>query len=143
VWLRHTKNEIHQWRMSRVKQPHNCGTSDVRYVHSQCTARYLRQQIVSVVCADSDITATALIEVIHGLTTYRVSYDKAWRAKEHAMALLWGDWREAYAKVPRLLHIIAHFNPGTRCVIDTCGQWLLNETGRYYPVLKHVFWCFS
>jgi hypothetical protein len=97
---------------------------------------------VSIVWVDSDITAAALIEVIHGLTTYWVRYGKAWRAKEHTLALLWGDWREAYAKVPRLLHAIAHFNPGTKCVIDTCGQWLPNETGRYYPVLKHVFWCF-
>jgi hypothetical protein len=60
----------------------------------------------------------------------------------HTLALLWGDWKEAYAKVPRLLYAIAHFNPDTRCDIDTCGQWLPNETGRYYPVLKHVFWCF-
>jgi hypothetical protein len=29
VWLYHTKNEIHQWRMSRVKQPHTCGTLEV------------------------------------------------------------------------------------------------------------------
>jgi hypothetical protein len=54
-----------------------------------------------------------------------------------------GDWRESYAKVLRLLHAISHFNPGTKCVIDTCGQWLPNDNSQYYPVLKHVFWCFS
>jgi hypothetical protein len=32
---------------------------------------------MSIVWADSDITIDALIEVIHGLTTYRVQYDKA------------------------------------------------------------------
>jgi hypothetical protein len=97
---------------------------------------------VSIVWADSNITVVALIEVIHRLTTYRVRYGKAWRAKEHAMAFLWGDWREAYAKVPRLLHAISHFDSGTRCVTNTCGQWLPNETGRYYLMLKCVFWCF-
>jgi hypothetical protein len=91
---------------------------------------------------DSDITIATLIEAINCLTTYRVSYNKAWRAKEHTLALLWGDWKEAYAKIPRLLHVIAHFNRGTGCDIDTCGQWLPNETGRYYPVLKRIFWCF-
>jgi hypothetical protein len=55
---------------------------------------------------------------------------------------LWGDWKEAYAKVLRLLHAIAYFNPGTRCDIDTYGQWLPNETGRYYLMLKRIFWCF-
>jgi hypothetical protein len=98
---------------------------------------------MSIVWAGSDITAGAFIEVIHGLTTYQTRYDKAWRVKEHALVILWGDWREAYAKVPKLLHAIAHFNPGTRCIINTCGHWLPNEIGQYYPVLKRVFWCFS
>jgi hypothetical protein len=142
VRLRHTSNEIHQWRVSRVKQPHTCGTSEVRHVHSQCMAKYLGRRIVSIMWADSDITVAALIEAIHYLTTYWVCYGKAWRANEHALVLLWGDWREAYAKVPRLLHAIAQFNLGTRCDIDTCGQWLPNEIGRYYLVLKRVFWCF-
>jgi hypothetical protein len=45
---------------------------------------------VSIVWVDSDIMVAALIEVIHGLTTYRVCYGKAWRAKEHTLAVLWG-----------------------------------------------------
>jgi hypothetical protein len=142
-WLRRTKNKIHQWKVSRVKQPHTCGTSEVRHVHSQCTTRFIGRRIISIVWADSDITVATLMEVIHNLTTYWVCYDKAWRAKEHTLTLLWGDWREAYIKVSRLLNDISHFNPGTRCVIDTCGQWLPNEKGRYYSVLKHIFWCFS
>jgi hypothetical protein len=97
---------------------------------------------VSIVWANSDIIVAALIEIIHGLTTYRVHYGKAWRAKEHILAFLWGDWREAYAKVARLLHVISHFNPGTRCIIDICGQWLPNETSRYYLVSKRLSWCF-
>jgi hypothetical protein len=36
VWLRRIKNEIHKWKVSRVKQPHTCDTSEVRHVHSQC-----------------------------------------------------------------------------------------------------------
>jgi hypothetical protein len=91
---------------------------------------------MSIVWADSDIIVDALIEVIHSLTTYRVWYGKAWRAKEHVLVLLWGDWRESYTKVPRLLNAISHFNPGTRCIIDSCGQLLPNKKGRYYPVLK-------
>jgi hypothetical protein len=55
---------------------------------------------------------------------------------------LWGDWKEAYARVPKLLHAITHFNSCIRCDIDTWGQWLPIEIGRYYSVLKRVFWCF-
>jgi hypothetical protein len=95
VWLRHTSNEIYQWRVSRVRQPHTCGTSEVRHVHSQCTTKYLGWRIVWV---GSNITVATLIEVIHDLTTYQVHYGKVWRAKEHVLSLLWGDWREAYTK---------------------------------------------
>jgi hypothetical protein len=129
VCLRHTKNEIHQWRVSKVKQHHTCGMSEVCHVHSQFTTKYLRHQIMSIVWVDSDIMVAALIEVIHYLTTYKVRYGKVWRTKEHALTLLWGHWREAYAKVPMMLNAISHFNPGTRCVIDTCGQWLPNDKG--------------
>jgi hypothetical protein len=41
---------------------------------------------------------------------------------EHALTLLWGDWKEAYIKVPRMLSVISHFNPGTKCVINTDGK---------------------
>jgi hypothetical protein len=88
VWIHRTKNEIHRWKVCTVKQPHTCGTSEVRHVHPQCTTGFLGRRIMSIVWAQSDIIVAALIEVIHGLTTYRVCYDKAWRAKEHTLTLL-------------------------------------------------------
>jgi hypothetical protein len=107
---------------------YTCGTSEVRHVHSQCMTKYLGWQIVSIVWADSDITIAALIEAIKCLTKYRVSYGKAWRAKEHALTLLWGGWKEAYAKVPRLLHAIVHCRP----IISVDGTFL---TGKYKGTL--------
>jgi hypothetical protein len=48
---------------------------------------------MSIVWAQSDITVAAPIEVIHGLTTYQVRYDKAWR--ERSMHWLFcGEIRE-------------------------------------------------
>jgi hypothetical protein len=40
VWVRRTKNEIHQWKVCTVKQLHTCGTSEVKHVHPQCTTRF-------------------------------------------------------------------------------------------------------
>jgi hypothetical protein len=76
-------------------------------------AKYLAHRIVSIVWADSDIMLAALIEVIHSLTAYRVPYGKSWRAKEQTLPILWGDWKETYAKVSRMSSAISHFNPGT------------------------------
>jgi hypothetical protein len=93
VWLCRTKNRIHQWRVSRVKQYYTCGTSEVRQVHFQYTTKYLGHRIVSIVWADSGIMVATLIEVIHDLAKYQVRYSKAWKAKEYALAVLWRDWK--------------------------------------------------
>jgi hypothetical protein len=72
VWLRRMKNEIHQWRVPRVKQPHTCSTSEVQHALSQFTTKFNGCRIVSTMWVDSDITVATLIEGIHGLTTYQV-----------------------------------------------------------------------
>jgi hypothetical protein len=126
---------------------HGEATSYLWYVRSPACSPSMHgkvsgNRIISIVLPQSDITVATLIEVIHDLTTYQVCYDKAWRAKENALTLLWGDWREPYTKVLRLLNVISYFNPVTRCIINSCDQWLPNKKGRHYSVLKRVLWCF-
>jgi hypothetical protein len=52
-----------------------------------------------------------MIETIFGFTGY-MKYSKAWRAKQHAIELLWSDWKDAYNQVPRILSAMKHFNAG-------------------------------
>ena len=83
-------------------------------MHAQSTAKYLGRHLVGLVRADSDALVSSIIETIFGFTGYRVKYSKAWRAKQHAIELLWGDWKEAYNQVPRILSAMKHFNQGLR-----------------------------
>jgi hypothetical protein len=77
----------------RDGEPHTCRPSQVKGVHAQLTGSYIRRCILSVVRENSDVTASSLIESILLFAGYRVKYSKAWRAKQHAIALLWGDWK--------------------------------------------------
>jgi hypothetical protein len=70
----------------------------VKGVHAQLIASYIERCISGVVRDNSDVTASSLIESILMFAGYLVKYSKAWRAKQHAIALLWGDWKESYAK---------------------------------------------
>ena len=72
-------------------------------MHAQHTACYLGRRLVGTVRADSDTSVSSMIETIFGFTCYRVKYLMAWQAKQHAIELLWGDWKEAYNQVPRIL----------------------------------------
>uniref|UniRef100_K3XRE7 SWIM-type domain-containing protein n=1 Tax=Setaria italica TaxID=4555 RepID=K3XRE7_SETIT len=101
-----------QWRISKIVQPHTCRSSQPKRVHAQCTA-----------------------------TGYRVKYLKAWRAKQHAIALLWGDWKESYGMVPRVLIVMAYYNPGIKWFPHTSGM-MQPDNGIFKHVLQRVFCCF-
>jgi hypothetical protein len=92
-----------KWNITKVGEPHACRSSQVKGVHTHLTANYIGRCILSVVRENSDVTANSLIESILLFARYRVKYSKAWWAKQHAISLLWGDWKESYAKIPRVL----------------------------------------
>jgi hypothetical protein len=69
---------------------------EAKGVHTQNTTRYLGHRLVGMVRADSNTSVSRMIKTIFGFTGYRVKYSKAWRAKQHAIELLWGDCKEAY-----------------------------------------------
>jgi hypothetical protein len=140
VWARKLRND--KWKIRNVKQPHTCRTSRAKGEHGQNTGRYLGRRLVGIVRADSDTSVSSLIESIYGFTGYRVKYSKAWRAKQHAIELLWGDWKEAYNQVPRILTAMKHFNPGLRWY-PYVGRIVTDVDGIPKHVLQRVFWCFS
>jgi hypothetical protein len=98
--------------------------------------------VVAVVRADSDISVSSLIETLRCFNGYRVKYSKAWRTKQHAIELLWGDWKEAYNQVPRILSAMKHFNDGLRWY-PHAGRIVDDVDGVPKHVLQRVFWCFS
>jgi hypothetical protein len=97
--------------------------------------------ILGVVRENSDVTASSLIKSILLFAGYRVKYSKAWRAKQHEIALLWGDWKESYAKIPRVLRAMNHFIPGVKWFPYMIGL-RVHHSCVLKPVLLRVFWCF-
>ena len=129
VWARIVSG-TGQWKITNVKQPHTCASSKPKQVHAHCTARYLSHRILGIVQKDSDTSVPSFMESIFALSSYRVKYSKAWRAKQYAIALLWGDWLESYARLPRVLTGMSLFNPGIRWFTYT-GNMMLPHNGVY------------
>jgi hypothetical protein len=131
-----------KWKITKVVEPHTCRSSQVKGVHTQLTATYIGRYILGVVRENSDVTTSSLIESILLFARYHVKYSKAWQAKQHAIALLWGNWKESYAKIPRVLRAINHFNPGVKWFPYMIG-WRVRDGCVLKPVLLRVFWCFQ
>jgi hypothetical protein len=90
---------------------------------------------------DPDVSIVSLIESIKAFINYIMKYGKAWRAKQHAISMLWGDWKDAYGRVPKILQEITHFNPSTQWCTHTTGKEELHN-GVMKTVMERVYWCF-
>uniref|UniRef100_K3YCS2 SWIM-type domain-containing protein n=1 Tax=Setaria italica TaxID=4555 RepID=K3YCS2_SETIT len=140
VWSR-LISSTGQLKISNVVQPHTCRSSQPKREHVQCTAKYLGRRILGIIRKDSETSVPSLVESIFIFSGYRVKYSKAWRAKQHTVALLWGDWKESYGIVPRVLSAMTYYNPGVKWCIDSCGM-MLPDNGVLKHILQRVFWCF-
>ena len=107
-------------------------------MHAQNIACYLGRRLVDAVRADSDTSISSMIETIFGFTGYRVKYSKAWRAKQHAIELLWGDWKEAYNQGPRILSAMKYYNPGLTWY-PSVGRIVTDVDGVPKHVLQRLF----
>ncbi|WVZ91479.1 hypothetical protein U9M48_037645 [Paspalum notatum var. saurae] len=106
------KDKVGKWRITSVQQPHTCATAEVEETHLQLNSRFIAKTFCNVIKHMPTITVSALIESIFLRFEYRVKYGKAWRAKQLALAMIYGDWEEAYERLPRMMNAIKAKNPG-------------------------------
>ncbi|KAK1664520.1 hypothetical protein QYE76_052679 [Lolium multiflorum] len=74
---------------------------------------------------------------------YDVKYGKAWKAKQAAFKMLYGDWEEAYNRVPRLLLAMAATNPGMVHVVEPSATKMTLHDGKRVRVFHRAFWSFE
>jgi len=133
-----------KWRITKVVQPHTCLSNKGKENHPQLAARYLAHCILGLIDDDNDVSVSYLIRSILRFTGYESKYGKAWCAKQIALEICWGSWKEAYNRVPRILCAMTHYNPGLKWFIDTGGKyWQNHYTGEVKQVLRCVFWSFA
>jgi hypothetical protein len=58
------------------------------------------------------IMVSALVDIIFLRYNYYVKYGKAWRAKQRALELIFGDWEQAFECLPVMLNAMKAVNPG-------------------------------
>ena len=58
-----------------------------------------------------DVKVSLIIERMQSKFGYTVSYRKAWKAKQLAIAVTFGNWEASYSSLPGLLAAVQHFMP--------------------------------
>ena len=68
-------------------EPHTCLSNRGKENNQQLTAHYLARHILGLVDDNNDISVSSLQQSISGFVQYDVTYGKAWRAKQIALAI--------------------------------------------------------
>jgi hypothetical protein len=112
-WTIHArKGKDASWRITSVVQPHTCLTNVDDRNHAQLSSRFISHRLVNIIKNHPLMTVAALIEVVMVAWGYGVKYGRAWRTKDRALKLIYGDWAEAYKHLPAMLHSMKAKNLG-------------------------------
>lgn len=136
------KNEEH-FIISRY-EPHSCTEELVRNINSNVDSKFIAQMLLSAIQADISMKPQSIMAEVLNRTGMSVNYHLAWRAKQKALKMLFGDYRESYNWAPRLLRKIQESNPGTRYVSAHEPVYLADGSiapNHFY--LMRLFWSFG
>ena len=143
-WKVHaTKRSSGTWRISRVGKEHSCATAEGSGSHRQLTSKFIANRLCNAIKLQPTLSASELALYIFEVFQYRVKYGKAWRAREEAMKLIYGEWGEAYVRLPTLLQAIKQRNPSMVYHIDTHPDRVVNVDGVTKKIFMRAFWCFG
>jgi hypothetical protein len=100
----------------------NIDELNVKDDHRQLTSEFIAYRLSNTIKTLPTFTIKGVIDMVKALFGYTVKYGKAWKAKQAAFKMLYGDWEEAYNRLPRLLGAMASTNPGMYTVVEPFGQ---------------------
>ena len=90
--------------------------------HRQLTSEFIAYRISNTISSLPTMKIQTIIDVVQEMFFHKVKYGKAWKAKQIAFKMLYGDWEEAYNRLPRLLGAMAATNPGMVHVVEPYGE---------------------
>jgi len=99
--------------------------------------------VTNLVKANPSIPVKSLIAEIQNRYGYSVSYKKAWKAKQKALAMQFRDWEKSYNHLPRWLQALQESLSGT--IVQYTDHPIVVD-GFEDPstnILDRVFWAFK
>ncbi|XP_010233243.1 uncharacterized protein LOC104583173 [Brachypodium distachyon] len=137
-----------EWHIYSCSATHLCtgknrDDKDVKIDHLQLTSEFIGYKLSNSIKSLPTMSIKEVIELVDALFHYKVKYGKAWKAKQAAFNMLYGDWEEAYNRLPRLLGAMAHTNPGMIHMVEPFGQRTRIYNGANVRVFGLAFWAFE
>ncbi|XP_017617936.2 uncharacterized protein LOC108462504 [Gossypium arboreum] len=101
------------WEIRKFVGPHTCTSSRMKEDHRKLDSKTICTRIMPMVEDMPTIKVSVLIAEIQARFQYRVSYRKAWIAKQMAMEQLYGDFDASYNELQEWIAAMREYIPGT------------------------------
>ncbi|KAF7814447.1 uncharacterized protein G2W53_028416 [Senna tora] len=85
--------------ISRYDGPHSCASTAIAKDHPKLDSDMIAGEIASLVAEKVDIPISLVVETVKKARGFTVSYKKAWRGKQKAIARVYGSWVASYNKL--------------------------------------------
>ena len=131
---------VEMWTVVSYSGPHapNCASDILQLDNRNVTSNFIRGEILGFLRKDPETKPSTILEHLQKRYGICVSYMRAWRAKQKAIAELFGDWEESYTELPRFMAALQATNPGT--VVE---WWHLDSPNPQEKIFGRVFWAFA
>ncbi|KAH1222506.1 hypothetical protein GmHk_12G035645 [Glycine max] len=131
------------WKVTQWGGPHTCLNMTMTQDHEKLDSDLIVTCVVDMIREDSSIKISLIQERINSEFAYKVSYKKAWLAKQKAIAIEYGDWDESYAKLSSWLTHMQNHSPGSYFQVLHDDFIVGNTVSREHRQFHRVFWTFG
>ncbi|KAH1257313.1 hypothetical protein GmHk_03G007314 [Glycine max] len=108
--------------------------------HKKLDSDLIATCVVDMIREDPSIKISLIQERINSEFAYKVSYKKAWLAKQKAIAIEYDDWDESYAKLSSWLTHMQNHSPGSYFQILHDNFIVGNTVSREHRQFHRVYW---
>ncbi|KAH1214098.1 hypothetical protein GmHk_14G041906 [Glycine max] len=131
------------WKVTQWGGPHTCLNMTMTQDHEKLDSDLIATCVVGMIREDPSIKISLIQERINSEFAYKVSYKKAWLAKQKAIAIEYGDWDESYAKLSSWLTHMQNHSPGSYFQVLHDDFIVGNTVSREHRQFHRVFWTFG
>ncbi|KAL5154495.1 hypothetical protein HKD37_19G053842 [Glycine soja] len=135
--------KIDTWKVTQWGGPHTCLNMTITQDHEKLDSDLIATCVVGMIREDPSIKISLIQERINSEFAYKVSYKKAWLAKQKAIAIKYGVWDESYVKLGSWLTQMQNHSPRSHFQILHDDFIVWNTVSREHRQFHRVFWTFD
>jgi len=111
------------WEVKKIVE-HTCLLEQLEPQHRNLSAGFIANYTYPLIVDNASYEPKSIICAVEEEFKYKISYNKAYRAKQKALQMRWGTYEASYHNMPALLHTICLRNPGSYYDLKTypCAQ---------------------